>query len=114
MEQEITKRLSHYTQLSHQQHDYHQLTPIWRSMQATWVLPHINLPNVQHVEVVPLVALLDDHLASLVLHEEHGVKYLTLFVILEMAEQEVAFDGLLQGRSGLVVLGDDLQHRHKW
>ena len=76
-------------------------------------LTHVNLPSVQHVEVVSLVSLLDNHLTGLVLHLKHGVKYLTLLIVLEVAEQEVAFDGLLEGCCGFVVFGDDLQGRHK-
>ena len=68
----------------------------------------LDLALVDDVEVVALVALLDDDLAGHRVGGEHGVEDVAALVLVEVAEQDVLGDCLGQGGHRLVVLWHNL------
>ena len=69
----------------------------------------LDLTLVDDVEVVALVALLDDDLAGHRVGGEHGVEDVAALVLVEVAEQDVLGDCLGQGGHRLVVLWHNLE-----
>ena len=67
-----------------------------------------DLARVDDVEVVALVALLDDRLAGAVNDRKHGVEYVAALVVVQVHEEHVLRNGLGQRRHCLVVFGHNL------
>ena len=74
---------------------------------------YLDIAGVDDIEVVSLVALLDDDLSGHGVDGEHCVEDVRPLVLVQVAEQNVLCDRLAQGCHRLVVLGNHLKNEGK-
>lgn len=71
---------------------------------------YIDLSVINNVEIVSLVALLDDNFTLDMLCWKHGVENIGSFVFIKMGKENISFDSFRKRRCCLVIFRNDLQN----